>query len=190
MRIGIDIDDTLCDSFGYLLPYICRYFDLDYDSIKAKDLTYPYFAAHCANYYDFAKKYYEKLIPNAPLRKGALKYLNKIKKRGHEIVFITARNNLEFDRPYQISYDYLVKNEVPFDSLIIDAQDKGKVCLEEEIDVFFDDNIKNYYSVKERNVLVYLFSLKSNKQYKDAKRVKNFRQIYKIIKKEERHGRR
>ena len=26
MKIGIDIDDTICDNFNIILPYICKYY--------------------------------------------------------------------------------------------------------------------------------------------------------------------
>jgi len=133
-----------------------------------------------------AKVIYQKITPNIPVNKGVIKYLKKIKKLGHEIVFITARGNKGYDRPYQISYDYLVQNKVPFDALIVDAQDKGKVCLEEHVDIFFDDDINNYNSVSSRGIEVYLYTINSNKKYKDIRRANNFRQIYKIVRRKSR----
>jgi len=181
MRIGIDIDDTICNSFDNVLPYLCMFYKLDYKEIKKQNLTYDYFRSRYTNYYDVAKVIYHKVMPNIPVHNGVIKYLKRIKKLGHEIVFVTARGNNGYENAYQISYDYLIKNEVPFDTLIVDAQDKGKVCLEENIDVFFDDDINNYNSVKSRGIEVYLYTIKSNKKYKDVNRVKNFRQIYKIV---------
>ncbi len=29
MRIGIDIDDTMADTFDYLMPYISEFFNID-----------------------------------------------------------------------------------------------------------------------------------------------------------------
>lgn len=186
MRIGIDIDDTICPSFDTVLPYLCLFYKLDYKEIKKQNISYEYFNSRYSNYYDFVRAIYYKIMPNVPLNKGVIKYLKKIKRLGHEIVFITARGKKGYENPYQISYDYLVKNNVPFDALIVDAQDKGNVCLEENIDIFFDDDINNYNSVKNRGIDVYLYTLDSNKKYKDVNRVKNFRQIYRIVRRKTR----
>lgn len=182
MRIGIDIDDTICNTFEEVLPYVCKFYNLDYKTIKKQKLDYNYFMNNYDNYYDFAKQNYKYIIPNVSLKKGVIKYLNKIKKLGHEIIFITSRGMKGYDNPYQITYDYLVKNSVPFDSLITCAEDKGEVCVEEQIDIFFDDDINNYKNVAKRGIDVYLYTIDSNKKYNNVRRVKNFHQIYKIVK--------
>ena len=61
MRIGIDIDDTICCSIENILPHICKYYNLDYEVEKNKSLSYEYYHG-LDNYLDFAKKHYDKLI--------------------------------------------------------------------------------------------------------------------------------
>ena len=182
MRVGIDIDDTICNTFDVFLPYICKFYNLDYATLKKEKLNYNFFSNTYDDYYIIAKDICKKIVPTLSLRRGVVKYLNKIKKLGCDIVFITARNSIEYDNPYQISYDYLVKNNIPFDALITDVSDKGEACLEEKIDIFFDDDIDNYNIVKKRGIDTYLFTIESNKKYKNVSRVKDFRQIYKIVK--------
>lgn len=188
MRIGIDIDETICDTFEFVLPYVCKYFNLDYEVVKKQNYSYQYFEANY-DYYSFAKKYYKVLVPLVPLRKGVIKYLNKIQKRGHEIIFITARSEKGYDNPYQLTYDYLVKNNVPFDTLITNASAKDEVCLDEKIDLFIDDSMQNYEDVNKVGINTYLFHNNHNKRYKGYRRLKSFRRLYKIIKKEEKNGR-
>lgn len=189
MRIGIDIDDTICDTFMFVLPYCCKYYGVSYEEAKENKYSYEYFIKNYG-YYDFAKKYYGKLIPYVPLKKDVVKVLNKLKKRGHEIIFITARSNRGFDNPYQITYDYLIKNNVPFDALITDASLKDKVCLDEEIDIYIDDSINECLNVKKSNIAVLLSDTLYNKDNKELIRVKNFKNLYRLIKKEEKNGRR
>ena len=47
MRIGIDIDDTICDTFDFVLPYCCKYYGVDYE----KAISQKYFSVrnpmHC-----------------------------------------------------------------------------------------------------------------------------------------------
>ena len=189
MRIGIDIDDTICSTFDFVLPYCCKYYGIDYNEIKGKNYSYKYFVDNYG-YYDFAKKYYGKIIPYVPLKKDVVKYLNKIKKRGHQIIFITARSHKGFDNPYQITYDYLIKNSVPFDALITDALEKDKVCIDESIDVYLDDDVNICKKIKDLGIKTYLSINKKDQKNNEFKSIKNFKQFYKNIKKEEKNGRR
>ena len=189
MRIGIDIDDTICSTFDFVLPYCCKYYGIDYNEAKEKKYSLEYLVDNYG-YYDFAKKYYGKIIPYVPLKKDVVKYLNKIKQRGHQIIFITARSNRGYDNPYQLTYDYLIKNNIPFDELITDALEKDKACIDESIDIYLDDNINNCIKIRDVGINVYLSISKENRKNKDFKCIKNFKQFYKIIKKEEKSGRR
>ncbi len=189
MRIGIDIDDTICSTFDFVLPYCCKYYGIDYNEAKEKKYSLEYLINNYG-YYDFAKKYYGKIIPYVPLKKDVVKYLNKIKKRGHQIIFITARSNRGYDNPYQLTYDYLVKNNIPFDELITDALEKDKACVDEAIDIYLDNDINNCIKTKAIGINTYLSISENSQKNKDFKCVKNFRQFYKIIKKEEKSGRR
>lgn len=189
MRIGIDIDDTICDTFDFVLPYCCKYYGVDYEKAISQKLSLQYFIDNYG-YFDFAKKYYGKIIPYVPLKKDVVKYINKMKKRGHQIIFLTARSNRGYDNPYQLTYDYLIKHNIPFDTLITDAKEKGTVCRDEEIDIYIDDNIKECMAINKEGVKVVLFDTRFNHDNKDFKRIKNFKQFYKFIKKEEKNGRR
>ena len=189
MRIGIDIDDTICSTFDFILPYCCKYYGIDYNEAKEKGYSLEYLINNYG-YYDFAKKYYGKIIPYVPLKKDVVKYLNKIKKRGHQIIFITARSNRGYDNPYQLTYDYLVKNNVPFDELITDVLEKDKACVDESIDIYLDNDINNCRKTKAIGINTYLNISENSQKNKEFKCVKNFRQFYKIIKKEEKSGRR
>ena len=40
MNIGIDIDDTITDTFDYLMPYIAEYFDVDIEYLKNNNISY------------------------------------------------------------------------------------------------------------------------------------------------------
>ena len=40
MKIGIDIDDTMADTFDYLMPYIAEFFDVDIKYLKDNNISY------------------------------------------------------------------------------------------------------------------------------------------------------
>ena len=68
------------------------------------------------------------VVKKARLRINALETLNELKRRGYEIIIITARSDKYYSDPYQISYDYLVQKKIPFDKLIV-----NKVYREQQI---------------------------------------------------------
>lgn len=43
MKIGIDIDDTMADTFEYLMPYIAEFFDVDIKYLKDNNISYSNF---------------------------------------------------------------------------------------------------------------------------------------------------
>ena len=184
MKIGIDIDDTICDTWQCVIPYISKYYNIDISYLNNLNKLYEDAVNISLNEYCiFAKKYYGLIIPSVPLKKDVNKVLNKFKELGYEIIFITARSTLGFDDPYKISYDYLIKNNVPFDKLIVGEKDKGKVCKDEHIDIFIDDSVDNCKNVSSYGIKVLLFETISNKDIKEFTKVKNWKQIEKIIEK-------
>jgi len=184
VRIGIDIDDTICYSIENILPYICEYYKLDYELEKEKTLSYDAYHS-LPNYYEFSRKYYDLIMPNAKLKERADYYINKLYERGHEIIFITARNYLGFTDPYKLSSEYLEKYNIHYNKLIVGVAEKGKICKEEDIDIFIDDNLKNCSNVEKENIKVWLFDNGFNRHDNHFDRVYNWEEVYnKIVSKE------
>lgn len=50
-----------------------------------------------------------------------------------------ARNEKIFDEIEKINKKWLEENQIPYNKLIISADDKSKVCQKENIDIFIDD---------------------------------------------------
>ena len=42
MRIGIDIDDTICDTWEYSLPFFSKYFEINLDELKELEIDMIY----------------------------------------------------------------------------------------------------------------------------------------------------
>ena len=40
MIIGIDIDDTLSETFDYMLPYVAEYFGVSADELRKRNISY------------------------------------------------------------------------------------------------------------------------------------------------------
>ena len=70
MRIGLDIDDTICNTFDLVLPCICEHFNLNYEKDKKKRINYRDFDFE--GFKEYALKNYNDIIPNSPLKKGVI----------------------------------------------------------------------------------------------------------------------
>lgn len=183
MRIGIDIDDTMADTFDYLMPYIAEFFDIDIKYLKDNNISYCTFPKEMKKKeLEFAKKYYDKVIPNTPFKHGVAEYINKIKNLGNEIIIITARDKTLYTDEYKTTIKELKNNNINYDKLICNFN-KAKVCEIEKIDLFIDDSIENCNKVKQLGIETILFNSKSNiKDRNNSYRVDNWKEVYEKIK--------
>ena len=177
MRIGIDIDDTITNSMETILPSICEYYNLDYEKEIKQKHSYHYYHT-LDNFSDYAKKHYDNLLCNVPLKDDANYYINKLKSMGNEIIFITARSEWGFKNPYKLSKEYLDRHNIKYDKLIIGAKDKATICKQEKIDVFIDDDIVNCSKVEKENIKVLLFDNYYNIDEEKFDRVYSWEEIY------------
>ncbi len=179
MKIGIDIDDTMADTFDYLMPYIAEFFDIDINYLKYNNISYSNFPREMKEReLEFAKKYYDKVIPNTPFKTKVAEYIDKIKDLGHEIIIITARDKTLYTNEYKTTIEELKNNNIHYDKLICDFN-KAKVCENEKVDLFIDDSIVNCEKVSELGIETILFNSKSNINYEtNLYRIDNWKDIY------------
>ena len=183
MKIGIDIDDTMADTFDYLMPYISEFFNIDIQYLKDNNISYNSFPENMKKReFEFAKKYYDEVIPNTPFKPEAKKYIDKIRDLGHEIIVITARDKKLYTDEYKTTAIELQKNNINYDKLFCNFN-KAQVCKDEKIDIFIDDSIENCGKVKELGIKTILFNSKINKGTNvDFVRVNDWAEVYEKIK--------
>ena len=145
MKIGIDIDDTMADTFDYVMPYIAEFFDVDIKYLKDKNISYSNLPKEMKE--RVAKKYYDKVILNTPFKPKVAEYIDKIKALGHEIIVITARDKTLYTDEYKTTIEELKNNNIHYDNLICDF-DKAKVCKNENIDLFIELIVGKIYMKK------------------------------------------
>ena len=186
MKIGIDIDDTMADTFDYLMPYIADFFDVDIKYLKDNNISYSNLPKEMKEReLEFAKKYYDKVIFGTPFKPKVAEYIDKIRELGHEIIVITARDKTLYTDEYKTTIEELKNNNIHYDKLICDF-DKANVCKNENIDLFIDDSIANCNKVNELGIETILFNSKSNiKDKTNLDRIDSWEEIYEKIK--ERH---
>ena len=162
MRIGIDIDDTLTDVKDELIEAGEKYarslgkdikvdknfedknnngnkwqemFQFDYDELKY-----------------FLKDIQESITNKAKPRENVVEVINKLKNDGNKIIIITARDSEFHDDPYKYSKDWLDKNNIYYDKLVVNARNKEDACIEEKIDLFIDDSESNCLKVNKAGI--------------------------------------
>jgi len=182
MRIGIDIDDTITNTWEYFIPIFSKKFNIPEDKIKELP---PYYGSvkdsvSIDEYFNLIREY-ESLMKDVPLKEDVKEILTKLKEEGNTIIFITARSNNTYTNPYLISKEYLDNNSIPYDKIIVNAREKGIVCKEEKIDLFIDDNIKNCIDVSNQGIEVLMMDACYNLLDKEFTHMNNWKQVYEYI---------
>lgn len=164
MIIGIDIDDTLTDIRDKLKEALIQYAkkigkyneneekyipdNNDGNVIKEKyNLTHDELRV-------FFNEIHDKITKKAKPREGAKEVIDKLKSDGNKIYIITARDYELHDNPYALSKNWLDKNGIKYDKLIVNARDKSKICKEENIELFIDDQLANCIKLDEQGIKV------------------------------------
>lgn len=196
MNIGIDIDDTISDTFETLLPYSQKYTIEDLkrkSNIKLKNNFKDHFYIEYANEWTeeeakkFWDKYYIEIIKQVNIKKFASTVIKKLKEEGHRIYIITARWNTVGTETADVTNQWLKDNNVEYDELYINATDKLQLIKEKNIDIFIDDSFKNCKQVVDNsNTKVYMMNSRINEAFNDEKiqRVFSWPEIYDLINKE------
>lgn len=183
MRIGLDIDDTICDTHQVLIKYANKYSkevlhkELSrYDSNNFMEVLDCSFG-EMVRYYDM---YYTIALKEIMPKYYAKEVLEELIKEGHEIVFITIRNDKECKgSAKEITEEWLAKYEIPYNELYTEIFDKKKCCQENNIDVFVDDSEKNCIQVSELGIKTYLANAIFNLNFEDKniERVENMLEL-------------
>ncbi len=154
MKIGIDIDNTICSTDEVIDIKIKEY-------IKEHGMSQEEFFGDSSNMDKFYKEKILEVIAEDPVKDDFLRVLNKLKVN-NEIIIVTARNEkfVKISQSMrQATMDWLAKNNIYYDKYFDDAYIEGKVkvCKDENIDIIIDDDINNYLAFKENGIKTLLF---------------------------------
>lgn len=195
MKIGIDIDDTIMNTFETMLIYADKYHkEVLHKSNNPKPI------GNSDNSYlqdiygwtedeliDFLNKEWVDLIKKCPPKKDASKYINKLYDTGYEIYFITARStrfSTKENDVKEITKDFLKNNNIKYTNIIFNAKDKVTPCLDNNIDIFIDDSPNICRLLNDVDIKAYLMTSITNKNIKidNIERVNSWSEIYNKIK--------
>lgn len=188
----IDLDDTLSYTASTIIKYAIKY-DKEviggngkFDNSKNNG-DYYYFARGLSwnreNVINFFDRYYPYYLDEIKVKIDASNIMRKIHDIDVEIHILTARrekNNMVYD----ITFNWLNKNNIYFDKLIIDAIDKKEYIKKINAKYYIDDSIDNCRIVKEHLpfVNVYVMNTEYNKEIDvSIMRIDNLNDLYEEI---------
>ena len=191
MKIGIDIDNTITEvqeelnnaayEYAIKLGKNINNAESSFEDIKNNGDTYKkkfQFSYDELKY--FLKNIQEEITNNAVPREKVVEVISKLKKLDHKIYIITARDSEFHDDPYNLSKNWLDKNNIEYDKLIVNAREKAPVCKDEKIDLFIDDQLNNCLDIAKIGIKTIRLS-NDKKKYKDIITFENWDEIYNYI---------
>lgn len=142
MRIGIDIDDTICrttEKVNELMEVFAKEENIEplmimnYEDIKDK----------------FFNKYLDDIYSGVVVKRNAKEVMKRLRSRGNQLFIITARSNdksNEITDVEKLTADWLSANGIEVDGIFINAygDEKARICKEQKIDIIIDDDPYNY----------------------------------------------
>lgn len=142
MRIGVDLDDTICRTTEIVQDRLEKY-------AESKNLNPLDIMNDEVLHKAFFSIYLEDIYTNAEVKRDVVKVLKRIKNRGNEIYIVTARRNdyvPTVKDVIKITKEWLEKNEIEADGIIVSAygETKADVCKRYDIDLMIDDDPYNY----------------------------------------------
>ncbi len=194
MNIGIDIDNTLTDiekelfdaanSYTKKLRPNFKYVERQkYDGFNTMaDFYSSIFGWKDDEIVHFFRNQRLELVDNAKPRENAKEVIQKLKEEGNNIYIITARTTRFDDIPYERAKNWLDKNGIAYDKLMVEATDKAKVCFDLNIKLFIDDQLNNCISLANNGIHTIRLT-DSIEIYDNIVNIKNWNDIYEYISK-------
>ena len=145
MRIGVDLDDTICRTTEIVHNRVEKYAEDEnlnpLDIMNDEELKQNFFSI-----------YLEDIYTNVEIKKDVSKVLKRLRNKGNEIYIISARRN-DFVPTVQnvikITEKWLKKENINVDAIIVSAygETKADVCKRYNIDLMIDDDPYNYKKI-------------------------------------------
>ncbi|MFL6517128.1 MAG: 5' nucleotidase, NT5C type, partial [Bacillus sp. (in: firmicutes)] len=161
MRFGFDIDDTLINLRGYAFQIynkkLGQELGLDvFQALKTVEIHEPFGMTAVEGKQMWNNTLEEVYYNSCPIFPGAVELLQELEKQGHEIFYITARNQEHGER----TKEWLLKQGFPVhdDRFFCGMKDSEKVNIIKKLnlDYYFDDKPEILDTLSEEAVKVYM----------------------------------
>lgn len=185
--LGLDLDDVILQSMPMFVKLANEY------ATKNKlpqPQNNPFFEIHKRTGWSeelsskFLFEHIDYIDSNTPLYEGALDVLNYLKQNSFfetKIIAISSRSAMHYDHPYQKTLALLKKHNVPFDKLVVNANNKLEHCLKHGVNFFIDDRHHHCENVAQNpKINTMIMSQDYNLDYTNnlIKRVNNLHEMY------------
>ena len=152
MRIGVDLDDTICRTTEKVHEKVEEYatkLNLDPLDIMNDDVLSK----------QFFSENLEDIYKNVVVKREVSKVLKRLRSKGNEIYIITARNNEFVKNVDLITKNWLKNNQIEVDKVIVEAygEKKADICKENDIDLMIEDDPYNYKKIISKGIQCILF---------------------------------
>lgn len=184
MRIGIDMDNTICETGKYLIDKIYEW-DKFNDRITKKCKNYKNVYQMFGYDLDEKEKFDNIYVPimhkEVSMIKDANKVINKLKDNGIEIYIITYRGKFQYNNYLEVTTRWLENHNISYDKIITERFNKGEVCKEFKIDFLIDDEPVHLKQAKNSGTNTILFNSLFNGYCNEYKRANSWEDVYNII---------
>ncbi len=178
MRIGIDLDDTICRTTEIVHDRIEKYAALE--NLNPLDIMNDEALKE-----GFFRVYLEDIYANVEIKHEVTNVLKRIRNRGNEIYIITARSSnfvSTVKNVRNITAEWLKKHDIEVDEIIVASygDKKAEMCKKYHIDLMIDDDPYNYKKIIATGTKCLLFDDREKYNLKDDY-VTNWLQVEKYI---------
>ena len=154
MRIGIDLDDTVCNTTKLINDFAKAY---AYD----KNITVEDLFMNPNEVQEFYKVYLREILEEDSVKRDFVEVYPKLRENNELFIITGCSDNF---RGELVDMDALTEAGLRRDSgtqegifLNVYAEQKAMVCLKNNIDVLIDDDIKNYDALTKHGIKAILF---------------------------------
>lgn len=158
MRIGVDIDGVVSDSYTVWLEEMNRYFGKNISILEDYDVHVVYDVSW-DEMNNFFKQNMEYLFMLPQPMKWAKLGIESLIAQGHEIIYVTARAADE----EEITRRWMDKHAIPYEHLVFsDMKSKVDLARQWKLDVFIEDYSKNAIELAKSGISVLLLDASYN----------------------------
>lgn len=177
MRIGIDLDDTVCKTSEGVNKWAKIY--AAEEGIDVADIF-----MNVSERKKFLNRHFVDVIKNGELKDGFKESFERISSN-NEIYIITARSDTFMPNNVKVDYitlEWLEENDISFKGYYSHSykEEKARICKENGIDVMIDDDFANYEVFVEQGVKTILFDDK-NMYPEVTNRVTSWKELEEVL---------
>ncbi len=186
MILGIDMDDTICDTNENVIVEADKYDKEVLGGTGIKDINAYEFTEMMGWPKDMKGKFFadrlEHIMGTAKIKENAKEVINKLHDEGCKIIIISFRKDKYIKDPYGLTKNWLDEHGVHYDKIYVNTGSKVDECIDNDVDLFIDDKESHCEEVNGAGVDVLLFTNLYNRDEKRFKRADNWNEVYNYIK--------